>query len=325
MNPSTRRVAGAVLVSMLIGAAFAEELLPVTDLVIEKTIPFERTASHNSFLDTGAHFALGAVWFIVHPYLVRIDPMTYEETRLELPGLIGPSRFAAGDGVVWIADTGTNTVFRIDPDAMEVALEFEARMLSARSALGLGDGSLWMVTAENSERVLTRFDAGTGEVEARVDLPGGAAAGVTFGYGSAWVGGSERNEIYRVDPATNTIAATIPVCEQPSFVDLGEGAVFVNCSLLGEFSRIDPAIGKVTSTVETGSKGRVEMDVGGGFVWMATPVKQLIQIDPATGRIVRSYTGLGLHLEPDVSYGGGSLWMVRLRPAGEIYRIKAPS
>lgn len=326
MHRSGLRTAGAALVAAMFGGtAFAEELIPATELVVEKTVPFEATYSHINQYDTGTLFAYGAVWTVVHPYLVRIDPNTYEEKRVEMPGITGPIRpIAAGEGAVWVADTGTNTVFKIDPETMVVGLAFRASMLTFRSALGFGDGSLWMVTAENAERMVTRFDLQTGEVQARIPLPGGAVAGVTFANGSAWVGGSEKSEVYRIDPATNAIAAAISICARPSFIESGEGAVFVNCSARGELSRIDPSTGTVTSTVLTGSPEGAEIDIGGGYVWLATFIKQLIQVDPATGQIVRSYTGRDLHLEANVSYGDGSLWMVRVRPKGAIYRIKPP-
>ena len=91
----------------------------------------------------------------------------------------------------------------------------------------------------------------------------------------------------------------------------GEGSIWVFNSGDGTVDRIDGKTGKVLATIETGEAARGAIDVGGGFVWVSTPLAPLIKIDPAT-HSVRGKFGLetgGYKGGSTVRYGGGSLWI----------------
>lgn len=315
-------LAASLLLTLVFGGtSMAAEKL--TDLVVEKIIPFEVTYIHLQNYDTRLLFASDALWTVVHPNLVRIDPKSYDQTNIELPGVRGPVRpLAFGEGGIWIADTGSNTIFKVDPANDRVALKMKASMLSAQSPIAVGAGSLWMVTSEHAERVVTRFDAVTGEVQAQIELPGGSF-GVAFDSSSVWAAG--RNEIYRIDPATNAVVASTPICDRPSTLAAGESAIWVHCRNDGIVNRIDSTTGVVTGSLEVGVKGpgMVDLTPGGGYLWLATLVIPLIEIDPATVEMKRAFEG-ELRTEANVAYGDNSLWLLRIRPTGEILRLSAP-
>lgn len=295
----------------------------LTDLAVEKVIPFEVNYSHLQNYDTRLLFASDALWTLVHPNLVRIDPKSYGQTNIELPGVLGPVRpLAFGEGGIWIADTGSNTIFKVDATNDRVVLKIKAGMLSAQSPITLGAGSLWVVTSEHAERVVTRFDAATGKVQAQIELPGGSS-GVAFGGSSVWAAG--RNEIYRIDPAANAVIASTPICDRPSTLTAGEGSIWVHCRNDGFVDRIDSSTGAVTGSLDVGVKGpgMVDLTTGGGHLWLATLVIPLIEIDPATAELRKAFDG-ELRTEANVAYGDNSVWMLRIRPTGEILRLNAP-
>lgn len=302
------------------GTSQAAEL---TELAVEKVIPFEVTYSHLQNYDTRLLFAAGSVWTVVHPNLVRIDPESYSETKIELPGVLGPVRpLAFGEGGIWIADTGSNTIFKVDPASDLVVLKMKASLLTFQSPMAVGAGSLWTVTSENAERVVTRFDAVTGVVQAKIELPEGSA-GVAFDAGSAWAAG--RKAIYRIDPATNEVVASTPICDLPSTLAAGEGSIWVHCRNDGILDRIDSKTGVVTGSVDVGVRGpgMVDIATGGGYVWLATLVFPLIEIDPAMAEPKSIFEG-EYSTEANVAYGDGSLWLLRVHPRGEILRLSAP-
>ncbi|MBK8084175.1 MAG: hypothetical protein IPK28_10265 [Devosia sp.] len=290
---------------------------------MEKVIPFEVTYSHTQNYDTRLLFAYGSVWTVVHPNLVRIDPKSYDQTNIELPGVLGPVRpLAFGDGGIWIADTGSNTIFKVDTAEDSVVLKFKASMLSVQSPIAVGAGSVWTVASERAERVVTRFDAMNGEVQAQIALPGGSS-GIAFEGDSAWVAG--RNEVYRIDPASNAVVSSTPVCDRPSTIAAGEGSIWVHCRNDGMVDRIDSWTGSVTGSLDVGVRGpgMVDLTAGGGSLWLATLVVPLIEIDPMTVELRRTYEG-EFRTEANVAYGDNSLWLLRIRPSGEILRVSAP-
>lgn len=314
---------GASLLLTLVfgGTSAAAERLTV--LPVEKVIPFEVTYSHIQNYDTRLLFASDSLWTVVHPNLVRINPKSYGQTNIELPGVLGPVRpLAFGEGGIWIADTGSNTIFKVDPASDRVAVKFKANLLSVQSPVAVGAGSLWMVTAERAERVVTRFDALTGEVQAQIELPGGSS-GVAFDGGSVWAAG--RNEIYRIDPAANAVVASTPICDRPSTLTAGEGSIWVHCRNDGIVDRIDSTTGMVTGSLDVGVKGpgMVDLTTGGGYLWLATLVFPLIEIDPATVELRRTFEG-EFRTEANVAYGDNSLWLLRISPEGEILRLRVP-
>jgi virginiamycin B lyase len=101
---------------------------------------------------------------------------------------------------------------------------------------------------------------------------GGFANGMTAGAGSLWVAGS--GEVARIDPATNSVAATIPVDASgsgPAAVAFGAGAVWVPVTTPGALWAIDPATDKVTARISLGGplRGTVSVSATRGAVWVA--------------------------------------------------------
>ena len=134
-----------------------------------------------------------------------------------------------------------------------------------------------------------RYDAATGAETAKIDLPS-ASSGVIVDFGSVWVTGTENGELYRVDPKTDQIAATIGVNSQPRFLTSGEGSIWVLSQGEGTVQRIDGKSGELLATIAADAKGEGgDIAVGGGSVWITTMLVPVIKIDPQTNSSVGAF------------------------------------
>jgi YVTN family beta-propeller protein len=92
---------------------------------------------------------------------------------------------------------------------------------------------------------------------------------IAAGEGAVWVTDQLGDAVARIDPATNRIVATIPVGAGARGVAVGEGSIWVASAIDGTVSRIDPAANAVVATIDV-DQSPVELDVGEGYVWVAT-------------------------------------------------------
>jgi DNA-binding beta-propeller fold protein YncE len=173
----------------------------------------------------GIAVGAGSAW-VSHPRgeagsIIRIDLATNEvAAEIPLQGAAWRKRIAATDDVVWVASSGV--LERIDPTTNTVvaSVELPDRSISAITA---DDAAVWMVTIGDDGGILVRIDPATNEITAEIPL-GPEVAGyedeVVLGSGAVWVLGVRwfeeedaeyGSDLIRIDPATNTVAARIPV------------------------------------------------------------------------------------------------------------------
>lgn len=133
---------------------------------------------------------------------------------------------------------------------------------------------------------------------------------------AAWVYNANTGIVTRIDPATNTIAATITVgarCDQcGGNIAVGDGAVWVDETMDNTVTRIDPRTNKVVATINANgpSQGQTWLSVTPGAVWVGDYYAGVVsRIDPQTNTVAAAPA---LSSEPgaiDISYGAGSLWL----------------
>ncbi len=169
-----------------------------------------------------------------------------------------------------------------------------------------------------------------GQVVATIPAP--ASGGVAVGAGSVWVASTPAHTVTRIDPATNTVVATIPIgtgsfdpFHGPTRLAFGHGTMWVldgtaDCSCV---HRINPVTNTTVATIRLGSPTGVRiapLDIAlqADAVWVAVregtegaPDGSVIRIDPASNTI-SAVVGAGS--SPD--FGGptriaadqGSVW-----------------
>jgi YVTN family beta-propeller protein len=123
---------------------------------------------------------------------------------------------------------------------------------------------------------------------------------------AVWVANWGGNSVSRIDPASNTVVATISVGTEPAGVAVGGGAVWVANSGSASVSRIDPATNAVTATVAVGQgPGRVAF--GEGAVWVTNwDDGSVSRIDPASNTVVAT---IPVGAVDSIVAGGGSVWV----------------
>jgi len=127
---------------------------------------------------------------------------------------------------------------------------------------------------------------------------------------SVWIGNKPKNEVVRLDPKTNKVAATIPVGKDPGAgLAAAFGSVWVpNC---GDktLSRIDVATNKVVATIPLGpvdTEGNIAASEDS--IWYLTDAKGILsRIDPSTNQSVAE-----IAVQPGsvaVVYGEHAIWI----------------
>ena len=155
---------------------------------------------------------------------------------------------------------------------------------------------------------MRRYSPQNGTERAAIPLPSPSARSVVVAFGSVWVAGTTGVELYRIDPATNQIIATIDLHARPVALSSGEGSVWVR-QIDGTVQRIDGHSGTLLATFATDAADNMgNIAVGGGFVWVNSNSAPLLQIDPRTNSQRPRYASpTGEFMGYTIAYGGGSL------------------
>jgi virginiamycin B lyase len=265
-------------------------------------------------------FGHAAIWIASAGRLTRLGTVDHAatETRLDTSG--GPCRnIVVSDDAVWVPDCGHGIIYKVDPATTKVLLTIEADMFSTEGTIAVGEGSLWVITAENGERTLSRYDTETGEPEGDIPLPGSGTCVAVYN-GFVWVTAPGKGSLYRIDPRRNTVIATVQLGGVPRFASAGEGSIWVWNEALGAVQRVEAGTGSLIATIKVGAPGLGDVSVGGGAVWVKSPDVLAGQIDPKSNKVVRIYrSNYPLTKCYGVLYGGDSLWLLGPR----LTRIRA--
>src|SRR5690349_1918566 len=147
-------------------------------------------------------------------------------------------------------------------------------------------GSTPTAQLQPSGKVIARIRVGRGGLPVR---GGGALA---IGEGAVWAMSDIRSMLMRIDPARNTVTASIHVGPQPQGIAVSPGAVWIANAGGPSVSRIDPATNRVVATIRVGPNRvccaeHTNVIASPSAVWVAVPYwSRLVRIDPATNRVV---------------------------------------
>jgi ABC-type branched-subunit amino acid transport system substrate-binding protein/DNA-binding beta-propeller fold protein YncE len=226
-----------------------------------------------------------------------------------------PSNVAVGEGAVWVLNTDTRVVTRIDPETKRVTDTFEAP--GTPTDIAAGEGALWIGLAGEADvnytHSVARVDPKTHKVSHTAKLPDSTGEGalalfnwgrtdIVVGAGAVWAVNPDRT-ISRIDPATGRREAVIDV----DVAALGADAREVWFLEGNRAVRIDPQTNSTGQRIAVGSPDPSAIAVGGGKVWVAASEEGLLwRIEPGPGPLTRSIdVGVGVDY---VAYGAGSAW-----------------
>ena len=278
-------------------------------------------------------FGFEALWMMADGRLVKVDPADNTAVDIEIP--VGENAgsltavdsyrgIAVGEGAVWITDLVASAIYKIDPQTTEIELTIPTDIFGGDGSIGVGEGSVWVITFEDHNKTLTRYDALDGSEVTRIDLPR-ASNGVLVAYGSVWVTATSAPELYRIDPRTNTVAGVTATHGPSDDLASGAGSIWIPFESDGTVQRIDGRTGEVIATIPTGigsAESGGDIAVGGGFVWVITRESTLARIDMASNLARGIFQPApGTLMGRRVRYGAGSLWI----SGPSIFRISQPS
>jgi hypothetical protein len=276
--------------------------------------------------------------------LIRIDAATGRIERTIPLVVRSASDISVNGSSIWVA--GYNAILRIDVRTNRIVKRItfpgQSTSLEGIQDMEVVDGSVWVTLTQRS--ILARLDPDTGRVRAVVELPvaGGriAAAG-----GSIWVLGCTCEQqpptLYRVDPMTNRVAATLHVRgsyrQYGSFQEIAPGASAFwllsapvdpgrGISQRAWLWRFDPVTGLFNAhpTVVGLRIGGLALAEGGAWVVHRAGAKAsvLSLVDPGTGRVVGPERSVGT-LASAIASGRGLLWVTSYQGAAPVvYRIR---
>jgi DNA-binding beta-propeller fold protein YncE len=119
---------------------------------------------------------------------------------------------------------------------------------------------------------------------------GGFSYGMVAGAGALWVVGSD--EINRIDPATDTVTASIPVAATgsgPAGVAVGAGTVWVPVAVPGTLWGINPKTNKVAARIPLDGplRGSISVSATRDSVWVACCGESGVGTSASGGRLLR--------------------------------------
>jgi YVTN family beta-propeller protein len=126
--------------------------------------------------------------------------------------------------------------------------------------------------------------------------------------GAIWVANTDDSSVSRIDPATNTVVATIPV-EAGKVVGFAADDAFVFAIGVDRMmlDRIDIATNAVgTFPIESAYGG---LAFGGGWLWHAASGGEVLRIDPKTGKVDASVKVGGEGPPASIAADDGGAWV----------------
>lgn len=149
----------------------------------------------------------GAVWVASSDppdgedgFVSRIDRRT-NEVAATIPVGNLPEMVAVGPSGVWVT-ANDGTIRRIDPRSNELAEPAIEVADGGRTAIALGDGSVWATTIAEpaGEALAVQVDASSGEIVGEPIPIGESPVGIAFGAGALWVTNYQRGTVTTYAP-----------------------------------------------------------------------------------------------------------------------------
>jgi len=236
----------------------------------------------------------------------------------QIPVGVRPTDVVAGDGSVWVANAGDNTVTEIGARSRRVKRTLPTGI--SVDGLGTGPSGVWVADNERAKARVIDPDFRNVAAELRIGESASAAQAarpvavtadavwISYGYG----------EIARVDPDRKRVVKRFSIGNDPSAVAVGAGAVWVADSWDGAVTRIDPRTNEIVEKIPVG-RGASGLAVGAGGVWVAVPLEDRVKlINPETNAIDRTVAVDGGPAA--IAIGAGFLW-VTSRRGGTLTRV----
>jgi DNA-binding SARP family transcriptional activator len=194
-------------------------------------------------------FGVGGVWAATGSFgeVVRVDPDRVEvadRIPLDVSGDPPVASIGVGDGRVWIG--ALDGLARVSPSTGRVVDTVDLGGSYAQQVV-VGGGAVWATTIASRAK---RIEASSGQ-ETTEFYAGSPVYAVALGGGALWVGGVT-GQVWKVDPVTGVPIWGSRVIGDVAGVAFGLGAVWVTSSSEPQLERLDPATGTVVARIPIG-------------------------------------------------------------------------
>ncbi len=254
-----------------------------------------------------ASYRDGTVW--------QFDPASGEAAKI--PAVGRPFDVTVRDGYAYVAALGPGQFSGNVSQFDAVGAEHTGGIGILACSVTSGTYGVWVAGCPNVQQL--RVSVNDVRIDATVRIPypqrlsagnfREALSGMATGDGAIWVvGDANDRRLWRIDPRTRRIVATIALGFPPAKVAAGAGGVWITDQLRDRVVQLDPRTYRVVRTVAV-ARGPIGVTVSGGSVWVAGAIGHAVtRIDARTGVVVAT---IPVDASPQaVAVDAGSAWVV---------------
>ncbi len=177
------------------------------------------------YTDAGVDLGEGFVWAAFgDSTIARVHPQTLDGESAGSGGA-GPAALVVAYDSVWVANSGSSTVQRFNPDTFQTGAVQPFTVGRTPRGIAAGDGAIWVVCTDDDS--VWRIDGGLSSRAGLTILVGDGPTSVAFGAGAVWVTNTAAGTVSRIDPATNEVVRTVAVGNAPTGIAVVGGLVWV--------------------------------------------------------------------------------------------------
>lgn len=237
----------------------------------------------------------------------RIDEAT-RKLVAEIPTTgTAPSAVVWANGSLWVANTVSRTVARIDPETDRVVATVPSA--GAPTDLAAGEGAVWVLNGLDG--TVVAIDPRSNEASDPIEVHTGAA-GIAVGGGAVWVTNRLEATVTRIDPGIRAVAETFPVgapdMVSPEVIAVDGDVLWVADGLNPVVLEIDPEGEKVLHKLALRAIATDLAVSGDGTLWVTSYEADLVSVlDPSNLQAATTITvGRG---PMGVVTDGGAVWV----------------
>ena len=228
--------------------------------------------------------AVGSVWTTnsIEQRLVRIDPAGNRvSARIPLKGS-NPFGLAYGAGSIWVTNRNSGSVTRVNPRTNKAAKK-AIKVGFGPYAITYGAGSIWV--SNESSGSISRINPARNRVAKTIRI-GGGPNGLAVAFGSLWVADYRLGRILRIDPATNKVTGKLAL-DHADWITPSADALWIS-SETNSVYRLDPQTLRITASVPVGQNPLASTLVGNELWVPNIDSDSVSVVDTATATLKRT-------------------------------------